>query len=155
MLVFETFFVLTKIFFIDIMYLCCKYIIKFGITFYIRSLIMPSLTIRLSEEQLKELKRLSKEQYLTVTELILKNTIPHTLENVLYLDNIIGRALNLKTGEIFNVKSLFTYAEWNKYTKSSRISSSRNFFIAVNETLKDEIEFIGKDTCNLSIYKRK
>lgn len=116
---------------------------------------MPSLTIRLSEEQLKELKRLSKEQYLTVTELILKNTIPHTLENVLYLDNIIGRALNLKTGEIFNVKSLFTYAEWNKYTKSSRISSSRNFFIAVNETLKDEIEFIGKDTCNLSIYKRK
>lgn len=65
---------------------------------------MPSLTIRLSEEQLNELKHLSKEQYLIVTEFILRNTISHTLNNTLYLDKIITKALNLKTDKIFSVK---------------------------------------------------
>ncbi|MCR1877332.1 DUF1413 domain-containing protein [Paraclostridium bifermentans] len=119
---------------------------------------MPSLTIRLTEHQLSEIRRLSEINHLTVTDFILKNTIPHTLSNNLMLDMIINRVMSLNSGELFSVKALFSYSEWHAFSKNSRISSCRNFYKCVQENkynLGNNIEFVNKDSSNLAIYKRK
>lgn len=119
---------------------------------------MPNLTIRLTTVQLEELKKLSSKNKVTITEYILNNTVPHTMSNNLMLNQIISKALELEQGELFSVKALFSYSEWDNFSKNSKISSCRRFLKSVKENeynLANDIEFIKKDSSNLAIYRRK
>lgn len=118
---------------------------------------MKQITLRLTEEQFETLKSLAKEQRLSISDYLLTKALPNHLQDILTVDKILQRIEGKNVGETFSLRDLFTKNEWENFIQGSRISTGRLFYknYLNNESgLKDLVEFLGKNSANLAIYKK-
>ena len=117
------------------------------------------LTIRIPNKVLSNIKQSASEVNLTMTDYILSKPDPYYLqeENILQIDSILKEVDLVPEGELFSLKSLYYEDKWIKFSRGSRIATGRLFFKYYDENvdnLKDKIKFIGKNSANLSQYKK-
>ena len=118
---------------------------------------MAQITLRLSDEALLQLQQLSAESNLTVTDYLLSRAIPGYIEDILTVDKILDKLDSFPAGEKFTLKSLYTKETWDSFTTGSRISTGRLFYQSYEKNLynlKSRIEFLGKNSANLAVYKK-
>jgi predicted transcriptional regulator len=128
----------------------CKYIIE-------RVTIMPQITLRVSDGTLKKLQEFADAKNLTVTDYIISQSLPNYIDEILTIDKVLDKLLLKKAGDVFSIKDLFSASEWNGSTPGSHISTGRLFFQAYEKNqfnLQSRIEFLGKNSANLAIYKK-
>lgn len=120
---------------------------------------MTQVTLRLPKGSLQRIKNQATKEGLTVTDYILSNTDPDysSEDNILELSDILKRIDLVKKDKPFSLKSLYEKNEWESFSIGSRISTGRLFYQSYDKglyDLKDKIEFIGKNSANLTEYKK-
>lgn len=112
---------------------------------------MPKISILLTEQQYQELAAISKENCLTITDLVLSK-LPITQEKKIRLSDVLEKVKNMPSGD-FTLPSLYTKDEWINFTKGSKLTVGKQFYKEI-ANLKN-IEFLGKNSANLTIYRKK
>ena len=112
---------------------------------------MPKISILLTEQQYQELVTISKEHCLTITDLVLSK-LPITQEKKITLSDVLEKIKNIPPGD-FTIPSLYAKDEWINFTKGSKLTVGKQFCKEV-ATLEN-IEFLGKNSANLAIYRKK
>lgn len=118
---------------------------------------MPQITLRVSEATLTELQKLADTKKLTVTDYLVSSSLPKYIKEILTVDKVIIKLSTKVSGDIFSIKDLFSISEWHNFPIGSRISTGRLFFQAYDQNqfnLKSKVEFLGKNSANLAIYKK-
>ena len=118
---------------------------------------MPNINIRLSDEQLTNLKKLAANENTTVTDFILKHCGLSTNTNDLSINDVILKIKKLPVGTKFSLKSIYDYDTWASFNKNSKISTGRIFFKSYQKNdfgLQQIVKFLGKSTSNLAMYER-
>lgn len=117
---------------------------------------MPTLTIRLSPDQLSELQQNSKDVNQDLQEYIVKQLFPdQQSERKLSLNDVVELAKMKNPGEQFSLISLFPLETWQNFDPSNKRLVGRSFFKAVADEnyLATEFRFIGK-TASAAFYER-
>ena len=118
---------------------------------------MAQITLRLSDDKLLQLQQRSSELNLTVTDYLLSKAIPGYIDEILTVDKILDKLDSIQKDEKFTLKSLYPKEIWESFTTGSRISTGRLFYQSYEKNLynlKNRIEFLGKNSANLAIYKK-
>ena len=119
---------------------------------------MAQITIRLTNELLSKLMVLANEESMTVSEYMLAKSIPDYAEKLLTVKKIIEKIDCLASEEKFSLRDLYSQEEWLAFTIGSRISAGREFYKSYERNeyhLKDKVKFLGKNSANLALYKKK
>jgi hypothetical protein len=119
---------------------------------------MPSFTLRLTEEQSRELKRAASENLISEQDYILSKVFSaqYIDNNRLKVTDIIKKAKKLPPCSEFTLPSLYPIKYWNGISVADRRVISRTFKKLVMDpenTLSEEISYIGKKS-NLATYRR-
>ena len=120
--------------------------------------IIKEYSIRLTNELLSKLKVLANEESMTVSEYMLAKSIPDYAEKLLTVKKIIEKIDCLASEEKFSLRDLYSQEEWLAFTIGSRISAGREFYKSYERNeyhLKDKVKFLGKNSANLALYKKK
>ncbi|KOF56129.1 hypothetical protein AGR56_04205 [Clostridium sp. DMHC 10] len=118
---------------------------------------MPQITLRVSDEILRTLQTNADTENLTLTDYILCKSIPDYISGILTVGKVVAKIPCKKAGDTFSIKDLFSTSDWKNSTPGSHISTGRLFYEAYKKNefnLKSRIEFVGKNSANLAIYKK-
>lgn len=118
---------------------------------------MAQITLRLSEDTLEKIQSLADSANLTVTDYLLSKAVPGYIEDILTVDKVLDKLDSVQKNDSFSLKSLFPKDKWISFTTGSRISTGRLFYQSYEKNaynLKNRIEFLGKNSANLAIYKK-
>ena len=90
---------------------------------------MKTVTLRLNEEEIKELNRLASDSNMSTSEYIKKKVLPKNItnNNKIEIFDIIKEARKLSSGAEFTLPGLFPIGQWNSY------DSIKNFHEAYKE----------------------
>lgn len=132
-------------------------------TIYINSIVilglesgfMKQVTLKVTEETHAFILENAEAKNLTITDFLLSHVVPNYLQNLLTVDEVTARLSSLNSGEVFTIPSLFSDEEWNNFTSGSRVSTGRLFRQAIDKLpLKNEVEYMKKNSANLAIYRK-
>ncbi|MEY8762488.1 MULTISPECIES: DUF1413 domain-containing protein [Clostridium] len=118
---------------------------------------MPQITLRVSKSTLKKLQKYADAKNLTVTDYLISQALPNYIDEILTVGKVLDKLPSKKSGNVFSIKDLFSASDWSNSTPGSHISTGRLFFQAYEKNqfnLKSRIEFLGKNSANLAIYKK-
>lgn len=118
---------------------------------------MAQITLRLSDDMLEKVQQLADETNLTVTDYLLSKAVPGYIDEILTVDKILNKLDSISKNDTFSLKSLYPIDIWESFTTGSRISTGRLFYQSYEKNLynlKNRIEFLGKNSANLAIYKK-
>lgn len=118
---------------------------------------MPQITLRVSESISKKLQDLADAKNLTVTDYLISQALPEYIDEIVTVDKVLDKLSTKSIGDVFSIKDLFSSTDWNNFTPGSRISTGRLFYQAYDKNqfnLKSTVEFLGKNSANLAIYKK-
>lgn len=118
---------------------------------------MAQITLRLSDDMLEKVQQLADETNLTVTDYLLSKAVPGYINEILTVDKILDKLDSISKNDTFSLKSLYPIDIWESFTTGSRISTGRLFYQSYEKNsynLKNRIEFLGKNSANLAIYKK-
>ena len=118
---------------------------------------MAQITLRLSDDMLEKVQQLADETNLTVTDYLLSKAVPGYIDEILTVDKILDKLDSISKNDTFSLKSLYPIDIWESFTTGSRISTGRLFYQSYEKNLynlKNRIEFLGKNSANLAIYKK-
>lgn len=118
---------------------------------------MAQITLRLSDDMLEKVQQLADETNLTVTDYLLSKAVPGYINEILTVDKILDKLDSISKNDTFSLKSLYPIDIWESFTTGSRISTGRLFYQSYEKNLynlKSRIEFLGKNSANLAIYKK-
>lgn len=118
---------------------------------------MPTVTIRVTQETLKEIHEKSKNANLTVSDFMLKSALPGYSTGILSIGEIIDRAMIKSHCETFTISDLFSDEEWGSFSIGSRLSAGRLFFKYWSnntDNIKQSINFKGKNLRNSAVYEK-
>lgn len=120
---------------------------------------MKNISIRVDEDQYKKIVSLASKEGVTITEFILTKCNVINQEEDLTIASVISEIKKLPKGKEFTIRSLYSYNDWTMFSKRSRLSVGRtvyNYVSKYNDTELSKIaEFVGKDSSNTAIYRRK
>ena len=118
---------------------------------------MPTVTLRLEEQQLKELQKLASDNNKTMNDYILGlifNTTTSTTK--LTLNKVVEIALEQLSGSEFSIPSLYSLKTWKSFNPTDKRIVGRTFYKSVQNSdnlLSENFIFVGKKS-NVAIYKR-
>ncbi|PKE51692.1 hypothetical protein CW676_12355 [Macrococcoides caseolyticum] len=116
------------------------------------------ISLRFNEKEVNELQEKALAEGKTpstyVKELVLNDLGIAITEKDLTLNEVHKKAKQLKPGEEFAIRDLFTNDEWGSFSKASRLSVGRLFFTNTQENGKyhTDYKFGGKKSSNLAFY---
>ena len=114
---------------------------------------MKNISIRVTEEQYYKILEQSSKEGVTMTEFILTKCEVINKEQDLTVASVMSEIKK------FTIRSLYSYNDWKDFSKRSRLSVGRtvyNYVDKYNDTELSKIaEFVGKDSSNTAIYRRK
>ena len=120
---------------------------------------MKNISIRVTEEQYYKILEQSSKEGVTMTEFILTKCEVINKEQDLTVASVMSEINKLPEGKEFTIRSLYSYNDWKDFSKRSRLSVGRtvyNYVDKYNDTELSKIaEFVGKDSSNTAIYRRK
>ena len=120
---------------------------------------MKNISIRVTEEQYYKILEQSSKEGVTMTEFILTKCEVINKEQDLTVATVMSEIKKLPEGKEFTIRSLYSYNDWKDFSKRSRLSVGRtvyNYVDKYNDTELSKIaEFVGKDSSNTAIYRRK
>lgn len=118
---------------------------------------MPVISIRLNEQQFKEIqKKMQDEGFDNISNYVETKICSNSKdkENVLTIDEVIKRIKDKEKNSTFSIPSLFTNEEWGSYTNT--VSIGRIFRLnskKPNSRVSKYVEFVGKKKGQAAIYK--
>lgn len=110
------------------------------------------VSVNFTMEQYHALVELAQSNEQTITDCIISN-LPIPQENKLTLSLVKEKIDSLNNKEEFSLPSLFK-GEWEGFSKRSRLSIGTLFSRKVKANEISNVEFIRKDSGNLSIYRK-
>lgn len=117
---------------------------------------MPTISIRLTEDQKSELDRLAAESSQNITEYILSMLFTSdSSSNLLTHKQILNEIAKLPHGKEFTIPDLFPNT-WDTFTNT--ISVGRTFRIAQkteNSAVNIAVDFVSKKSGSPAVYKKK
>lgn len=118
---------------------------------------MGQITLRIPDNILEKIQQSANEKKLTLTDLLILNSAPEYLENILTVNKVIDKISTIPVGSKFSLKSLYPIDVWTEFSTGSRISTGRLFFQSYDknfDNLKSKIKFLGKNSANLAMYEK-
>lgn len=120
---------------------------------------MKNISIRVTEEQYNKIAELSSKDGVTMTEFILTKCEVINEEQDLTVASVMSEIEKLPKDKEFTIRSLYSYNDWINFSKRSRLSVGRTVYNYIdkhdNTELSKIAEFVGKDSSNTAIYRRK
>ncbi|MED0873579.1 DUF6290 family protein [Bacillus mobilis] len=120
----------------------------------------PTVTIRFNEKEFEAVQKLVKNNSQTVGALIKTLALEasgYEEELEMTIQDIDNEASKLSSGTEFKVRHLFDEALWESCSTGSRLSVGRKFINKVQNDsyFKSKYAFVGKDSDNAAIYRKK
>lgn len=107
-----------------------------------------------SEEEYEELKRLVKGKNVSISQYVKDRVLPKedSFEKLWkeFLDKLEAFPKNVE----FNISAILTDERWRSLDKSSKLSIARLFNKQVTSGEYSNIQFVGRSSSNVSIYKK-
>nr|WP_317333478.1 DUF1413 domain-containing protein [uncultured Romboutsia sp.] len=120
---------------------------------------MKNISIRVTEEQYDKIAELSSKEGITMTEFILSKCEVINDGQDLTVASVISKIKDVPRNKEFTIRSLYSYNDWINFSKRSILSVGRtvyNYIDKYDDTELSKIaEFVGKDSSNTAIYRRK
>lgn len=117
---------------------------------------MPTITIRLTEGQKKELELNAAANYQNISEYVISQLFPNTVSstNSLTHQDILTEVAKLPSGTHFSIPDLFP-TTWGTYDNT--VSAGRTFRIAektMGSAVSQAVTFISKKSGEAAIYRK-
>ena len=112
------------------------------------------IQLAFTQDEYKQLLELASDNNMNITDFMKSKTLPNYKGTPYYIE-IAKEKVNLLPTDINFTLPLLFGEDWNKLSRSIKLSIGRDFYRQVNENNIQNIIPTSKDSSNIQVYKKQ